>query len=361
MRRKSPGANTRKNRLKSLFSRRQSSSESDWLYCDEDEPVTRVNPRKRYQRRALLTKLTAIACLLVSLPLLGKWAYAQIFFESDEFILKHLLVQSDGNLDESKLIEIANVSPGMNLMKLDLDRIQNQICALPQVEATEVTRELPDRLRIAVEERIPVAWLASPAQGIRPYDLDRGFLMDKDGFLFRCLSLNDGLTSLPSIESFETAEPKDGGEIESSAVRAALKFIVASDARFLSQGLTIREVRIREGWAMDCEYSTGLVATYRVDDFSRGIDDLALILDQMKEAGKVLMSANLLAEKNIPVTFDESLPSTGIAMKSQQATSPTHVKSVLPDEQVRSVAYQEAAATELSAEEKHLRSILKGG
>ncbi len=361
MRRKSPGANTRKNRLKSLISRRQSSSESDWIYCDEDEPVTRVNPRKRYQRRVLLTKLTAFACLLVSLPLLGKWTYEQIFFESDEFILRDLVVQSDGNLDESHLIEIANVSPGMNLMKLDLDLIQRQISALPQVEKAEITRELPDRLRISVEERIPVAWLSSPAQGIRPHDFERGFLMDKDGVLFRCLSLNDGVNSLPSIESFETAEPKDGCKIESSAVRAALKFIAASDSRFLPQGLTIREVRIREGWAMDCEYSTGLAATYRVDDFLRGIDDLALILDQMKDSGKVLMTANLLAEKNIPVTFDESQPATATVGNQKQTTSPTLGTSMPLDEQVSSVAYQESAAAEPSAEEKHLRSILKGG
>src|SRR5690606_31795031 len=198
----------------------------------------RVSPRRRIRRRLLAAKLAAFACLSVSIPLTAHWGYGKVFFQNEEFLLKSLQVRTDGVLSVARLAEIANVAAGMNLMDLDLERIQEQVATLPQVEKATVTRELPDRLHLVVRERIPVAWLSAPPLGIRPWDMERGFLLDEEGHLFRCLDLNDGMKSLPVVECFKMSEPVEGAKIESEGVLAGLKLILGSDKRFLERGLT---------------------------------------------------------------------------------------------------------------------------
>jgi len=236
----------------------------------------------------------------------------------------------------------------MNLMELDLEMIRVQIEKLPQVERASVTRELPDRINLIVRERMPVAWLSSPTLGIRPWDMERGYLLDSDGVLFRCLDLNDGMKSLPVIESFKVIEPVEGTRIESEGVRSALKLIVESDRRFLGEGLSVSEVRVRDEWAVEAFYRNGLAVTFGVFDFTRGLEDLALIVKTAERSGHQLATVNVAAMKNIPVTFAES------ATRSDSSSD-------APGSAIDYSSSPNALSSPVNEQEKHLRSILKGG
>lgn len=350
MRKKTGRTTNRKKQLGfSLARKRPEDDSADWFVIESDLAPPKVAVRAKSRRKTLVFGVMALASLAVSLPLAAKWTYEQIFYKNDEFTLRSLIVKTDGVLSEARLAEIANVSAGMNLMKLDLNAIRRQIETLPQVEKASVSREMPDRLNLVVRERIPVAWLCSPPLGIRPWDIERGFLMDEEGYLFRCLDLNDGMRSLPVVELFKMMEPVEGAKIESQAARAGLKLIVESDRRFIDQGMTVRELKVRDEWAIECVYENQLSVTYGVFDFSRGLDDLALILDQAASSGQSLATVNVVAEKNIPVTFlesgDHSISpgSTGSSLKSRESLSD------LPSQKGS------------DEHEKHLRSILKGG
>ncbi len=350
MRKKTGRTTNRKKQLGiSLFRKRTEDDSADWFVIEADLAPPKVPARTKSRRKTLLVGAMAMASLAVSLPLAAKWTYEQIFFKNDEFTLRSLIVKTDGLLSEARLAEIANVSAGMNLMKLDLNAIRTQIETLPQVEKASVSREMPDRLNLIVRERMPVAWLCSPPLGIRPWDMERGFLMDEEGYLFRCLDLNDGMRSLPVVELFKMAEPVEGSKIESQAARAGLKLIVESDRRFLDQGMTVRELKVRDEWAIECVYENQLSVTYGVFDFSRGLDDLALIMEQTAGSGQSLATVNVVAEKNIPVTFLEpETPLMGNNPGVPEVKGPDSPADLRvhkgPDEH-----------------EKHLRSILKGG
>lgn len=350
MRKKRRAANHRKSRKLAWFSRTRKDDEGEWYRFDDAAAPLKVSPRKRIRRRLLAARILAIVCLSVSIPLAAKWGYGKVFFQNEEFVLKSLVIQTDGVLGSDRLAEIANVAPGMNLMDLDLGAIQGQIEKLPQVEKATVSRELPDRLHLVIRERIPVAWLSSPPLGIRPWDMERGFLLDRNGYLFRCLDLNDGMKSLPVVESFKMAEPEEGRAVDSEGILAGLKLILASDERFLKRGQTITEVRIREEWSVECRYSTGLVATFGAYDFDRGLEDLEVILANMDAAGKTLASVNLIASKNIPVTFAAV---TGEAVEdAENPPSPDATAApIVPNQPVPAVSEQDS----------HLKSILRGG
>jgi hypothetical protein len=393
MRKKSKRRNSRKFRFKSLFSRRRSDDETDWFRFEEESAPVRVSPRKRIRRRLFVVKVAAFACLSVSIPLSLHWGYGEVFFKNEEFVLKTLQVKTDGVLSVVRLAEIANVAAGMNLMDLDLGLIQAQVEKLPQVEKVTVTRELPDRLHLVVRERIPVAWLSVPPLGIRPWDMERGFLLDEEGFLFRCLDLNEGMKSLPVIESFKLPEPVEGTRVASEGVRSGLKLVLESDKRFLERGLVVREVRVRDEWAVECDYSTDLKVTFGIYDYERGLTDLAIILDRMEESGKVVSTVNVAAERNIPVTFASvevpTPPPATIPAAAPASADPATTPSLeagtpqgnpgnaagdpaanagetapegSPTASVPVVSPDESASVAVASDqEKHLRSILKGG
>lgn len=349
MRKKVGRSNHRKFRFKGLFSSsRRVDDDGGWILLDEDTAPLRTPVRSRAKRRSLLTRTLAILCLSISLPIAGKWGYDNIFYQNEEFVLRRLNIQTDGVLSEARLAEIANVAAGMNLMELDLEAVRSQVEKLPQVEKASVTRELPDRINLIVRERMPVAWLSSPPLGIRPWDMERGYLLDSEGVLFRCLDLNDGMKSLPVIESFRITEPVEGGRIESEGVRSGLKLILESDRRFLEQGMNIAEVRVRDEWAVEAVYQNRLAVTFGVYDYSRGLDDLALILGNAADSGQQLATVNVAAIKNIPVTF--ALPHESARSGGDPSS---RAGGVLAEGAEPSITENE--------QEKHLRSILNGG
>jgi POTRA domain, FtsQ-type len=356
MRKKSKRGNARKFRFKSLFARRRADDETEWFRFDEEPVAAKTSPRRRIRRKLLFAKLTAVACLSISIPVAIKWGYGEVFFKNEEFVLKTLQIQTDGVLSVSRLAEIANVAAGMNLMDLDLGQIQTQIETLPQVEKATVNRELPDRLHLVVRERIPVAWLSVPPLGVRPWDMERGFLLDEEGHLFRCLDLNDGMKSLPVVESFQMSDPVEGAQVDSEGVLSGLKLILESEKRFAEEGLSVREVRVRDEWAVECDYSNHLRVTFGVYDYERGLDDFALILDRMAESGRTLASVNVAAEKNIPVTFAVAAAAEGGSVAPQAGQKPS-----IESTQAPASAPQPQGGAAGSDQEKHLRSILKGG
>jgi len=349
MRKKVGRTNFRKGRFKGFFSSsRRADEDGGWILLDDDIVPAKVPGRTRAKRRALIVRTVSILCLAISLPLLAKWGYGRIFFENEAFVLRRLNIQTDGVLSEARLAEIANVAAGMNLMELDLEAIRAQIEKLPQVEKASVTREMPDRINLIVRERMPVAWLSSPPLGIRPWDMERGYLLDAEGVLFRCLDLNDGMKSLPVVESFHLAEPVEGDTIASEGVRSSLKLILDSDKRFLDQGLSVSEVRVRDEWAVECVYRNRLVVTFGVFDFPRGLDDLALILGKAEGSGQQLATVNVAAIKNIPVTF--SGPTDAVELRESGGSGSDSGDGA-----------SGASFSPENVQEKHLRSILNGG
>jgi len=346
MRNKSSRVNQRKS-VKAGHAR-ELGDESAWVMLEADLPGERAAPRRRPgARRRAWTAIFAIICLSVTIPVGGIWVYRSIFYQNEEFILEHLTIRSDGTLGEAQLAEIANVSPGMNLMKLDLPAIRAQILKLPHVEDAVVTRELPDRLHITVRERIPVAWLSCPPLGIRPGDMERGRLVDDEGYSFRCLDLTDAVKSLPIIEVYKMAEPVEGHPVETDGFAAALKLVREGELALADRGLVLEQVILRNEWSLLGVYRNGLQVTFGMGEIERGLLNLGEVLTRTEKLGSPLLTVNVAARRNIPVTFAEPLPARS---PEESATAPA---SATPGES--DFALPEAE------EGNHLQSILQGG
>jgi len=345
--RKKPGrSNHRKIRLSNLWRRGVTrEDETDWFLFEADMAAAPVAPRRRRARRSWVVRGLALACLGVSVPLAIDWMNDAVFYENEEFVLQRLDVRTDGSLSEAQLTKVANVSVGMSLMELDLAGIRGRLEKIPNVEEAVISREMPDKLNVRVEERIPVAWVSCPPLGIRPGDMERGYLLDADGYLFRCLDLTDGILSLPVIEAFKIDDPEEGERLETDGVEEALELVQSNGRVFEKEALAVHEVKVRNEWSLQCVYRNGLEVTFGRREIGRGLADLRTILEQTDSAGATLASVNVAARDNIPVTFAEPVDPETISATARPLVTAASSESLSPKEQ----------------QEKHLRSILKGG
>lgn len=348
MRKKRGILNQRKKQRGGIFRRRhQGVDETEWIMLEADpgSSTGRINKTVRSRAKIWAIRGLALACLSVSIPYGAKWAHNEIFFENDEFVLKQLNFQSDGVLTAASLSEISNVSAGMKLLELDLEKIRERISKIPVVQEVVVSREMPDRLNIMVKERMPVAWISCPPLGVRPGDMERGFLVDEGGYLFRCLDLTEGIQSLPIIENFAMAEPVEGIQLTDDGMLGAIDLVLKSPELSEDGSMEVQLVRVRNEWSLQCRYRSGLQTVFSLYDVDRGLEDLELVLKQAEKIGQHLATVDVSMSENIPATFAGPV-------------DPESISAVA--EPLGTIDYSGGGAP-VDEKEKHLRSILNGG
>lgn len=96
---------------------------------------------------------------------------------SPRFEVRGLVFSPTDHVDDARLRELMALSPGTNILSLDLEQIAQRVVEDPWVARATVTRVLPDTLEVHVTEHRPTAVLM--AGGF--------FLLDEEGALFKPL------------------------------------------------------------------------------------------------------------------------------------------------------------------------------
>lgn len=102
------------------------------------------------------------------------YAYATT---SPRFEVRALEFRPTAHVDDARLRELLALAPGTNILSLELDELAARVAAEPWVARAVVNRELPDALRVEIEEHEPVAVLAA----------DTMLLIDSNGEPFKRL------------------------------------------------------------------------------------------------------------------------------------------------------------------------------
>lgn len=191
----------------------------------------RAFARRQWARRWLTWRYVAAGVLLVGL--LGLGCYALYF--SSWLRTEGVQVVGNSQVSERRVLRAADVPIGRPLVRVDLDRIQQQVGALAEVESVDVSRSWPHKVRIEVEERTPVAVI------------DRGTrssLVDEDGWSFG--RPGPATRELPRIRIGPGAD-RDA-VIEGAAVVASLDPKVAARVRFVQVRTVDQiELHLRDG------------------------------------------------------------------------------------------------------------------
>lgn len=346
MRKKTGKGNYRKFSIFPRSWRRQRlPDETDWIVLEAE--ISPGAPVRRSRRPAYVwpVRIAAVAALGFSIPIGLNRVNNEIFYENEEFVLRQLMVKTDGVLSEGKLREVANVSPGMNLMEIDLGKLKVRLEQLPIVEKAMVVREMPDRINISVTERKPVAWLSCPPLGIRPADMERGYLLDKKGVFFRCMNLTEAEQNLPVIETYRMDEPREGDVMSVDGTTCALDLIAKQGKIAGTEDLMVHAVKLKNEWSFECLYRGGMIVTFSILDVDRGLKDLGIIVAQVGQMDAPLATVNVAVSRNIPVTFSQPIDPSAVSVIAEPLRNAAELGVKSFDD----------------TQEKHLRSILKSG
>src|SRR5262252_9851299 len=134
---------------------------------EKESPFLRAQKRVSV-RRAPLPKKTATRLLwaVVAIAVAAVTAVsAATLYHYGEHSWRFRLNSSDdieitglGNITRSQVIEVMGADIGRNVFFIPLDRRQKQLEQIPWVESASVMRFVPDRIRIQIHERMPIAF-----------------------------------------------------------------------------------------------------------------------------------------------------------------------------------------------------------
>ena len=144
-----------------------------------------------YRRLRLVAKIFLVLLVFLALSALCLVGYRSLL---NSPLLQVTRIQVNGcqQLDPQAVIQQAEIPSGVNILSLDLDGVRNRLTQHPWIAAAAISREIPDRIRIEIEERKPVALVKG----------HQFYLADQQGACFARAAPSKH-TGLPIITGFD--------------------------------------------------------------------------------------------------------------------------------------------------------------
>lgn len=155
-------------------------------------PTSAANAGNRPGRRRAPAQWRGafFALLAVGVAAVAGW----VVFLSPALVVRSVVVTGTYLVPKSAVLAAAGVEPGTPLIRVDTAQAAARVARIRQVGRVQVTRSWPDRVVIAVRERVPALLLAAPGGG---YDL-----MDAGGVVVRWSA-----RPVPGLPLYLTAVP----------------------------------------------------------------------------------------------------------------------------------------------------------
>lgn len=87
--------------------------------------------------------------------------------------VEHITVEGNRNVPTKDILALAKVPENTKLFELDLYTIEQRVMKHAYVKSVAVLRDIPDRVRITIEERVPVAAMVA----------DKLYYLDEEGYV----------------------------------------------------------------------------------------------------------------------------------------------------------------------------------
>lgn len=185
-----------------------------WVKPQTRKNVYRKEVQKRKQARISRTRafLSLASGILVAVLLsLGFILGYDYLTQCDYFLVDKIVVQGADRLAKETIIGQSQINEGMNLLAVNLILARKQLLAHPWIDDAQIGRDLPDRIRITIQEHHPLAVV----------DLGRRFLINGRGEVFKEWTPADP-PDLPQITGLGFADLYIPGKPSTRAFKAVL-------------------------------------------------------------------------------------------------------------------------------------------
>ncbi|HEY5621615.1 MAG TPA: FtsQ-type POTRA domain-containing protein [Pontiella sp.] len=165
-----------------------------------------------------------------------EWINNKLYSKNPRFEMQHLVISSNGRLNEDYLRETSGLHEGMNLFEFSFSEIERKLQNVSLIESVYLERKLPHTLIMKVKERVPVAQITGRQRGSMPWMLDRyGYVLPPRG---------KG-TMLPLISGLD-ADFSIGEQLIHKDIRIALDIIgICESSHYLSSYIDLVTLNLK--------------------------------------------------------------------------------------------------------------------
>ncbi len=169
-----------------------------------------ISRRKKIQRIKSVTfslfKLATFISLFYLVVVGGYRGYRYVM-ASPYFDISDITIDGNINLNRDDILSVANIKIGQNIFSVNTGEIYKRLKGHPWIKDTAVKKEMPDRLKIKINEREPVAILKS----------NKLYLIDDEGVVLAKLNGESDM-NFPLIVKPMDLEYKIGDRVSSEEV-----------------------------------------------------------------------------------------------------------------------------------------------
>jgi hypothetical protein len=247
---------------------------------------------------------TALFLILCAAGYAGaREAVKRLFFENPDYYVRTIELQTDGTLQREQVLKAADLHEGKNIFSVNLASVRDRIQQLPQADEVEVVRKLPGEIDIRIVERKPVAWITSETEINDPFSSDAAFLVGARGVLMKQKKLLPEYLGLPLIVGCSSESLEAGKTLESPEAKTALDLLRLTESTFLQTRFQIREIDISRNYCLLVTDKNRSRVMFGLNELEGQLRRLQVFLDYCDNTKQELETLNLVAQRNIPVTF----------------------------------------------------------
>jgi cell division septal protein FtsQ len=268
----------------------------------------KVRSRRVAQHRVrnamgVLWKLGLVVTLCGASYAGAREAARRLVFDNPDYQVKTIELQTDGTLQREQVLKTAELHEGKNIFSVNLGQVRDRIQQLPQADEVEVVRKLPNEIDIRIVERRPVAWITSDTEITDPFASDTTFLIGRRGVLMKQKKLLPEYLGLPLILGCSGESLEAGKVIQSPEAKTALELLRLTERSFLQTRFQIREIDISKSYCLVVTDKDHSRVMFALNDLEDQLRRLQVFLDYCDNTRQELETLNLIAQRNIPVTF----------------------------------------------------------
>lgn len=239
-----------------------------------------------------------------------RFALDHWLYQIDSLALSQVIVTRDGVLTEDEIRRLAGVQSHRNVLTLDTYALRQRLRRHPRVEDATVRLELlPNTLRLAVRERVPVARVLLPPAA----DAQGCFLLDESGHVLLPFErghapneIIEAEAALPLLNGLPAITFAAGQAVTDAHVLAALKLVAGFDSSPMAGVTEPISVDVSAPGVLVVLSTQGARVTLAGEDFDRQLREWRAVHDRSVALGRAIGTLDLSVRGNSPLKWLEA-------------------------------------------------------
>ena len=257
----------------------------------------------------VLLKVSLVFALLIAVAYGVLQAIEHSFNKNPDFRLQAIDLNENNVLDEAGVVEHLNIDLSANIFDFDVEQLEEKLLLIPAISKAEVKRDLPGTLEIRITTRRPIAWIASPLEGVPAQRRSDALLVDRDNVVYPCPPGQvKGCMNLPIILLSPVASSplKAGEKLTHPQFRHCLHLIQAITKFDPSDLAKVETISQENEWSLKMMTRNGTAATFGLGNHERQLRYLRQALSHAQEKGYHIETINLIPKRNVPITVSDN-------------------------------------------------------